>query len=92
MYCTCLSARFSIKLYGEDVAGLLSRFWAAKMQYLYDVYAAPGEKVYKYTDSDIASWVEPPDMIERFGGLSQQAKRRLADIRALQPSQAGPSR
>lgn len=89
---TGLSARFSAKLYGDEVAALLSRYWAAKMQHYYDIYVASGKTSYAYTQEDHDSWDEPSGVKDRASTLVGPAAGRLGELRALRPAQVGASR
>jgi hypothetical protein len=79
------SARFARTLYGDDMAGMLSRWWAAKMQYYIDRWRASEDAHYKYTDADFAAFVEPPEVATYEATATAKQLLRFAQLRELKP-------
>ena len=84
-YKVATSARFSAQMYGDEMAGLLSRWWAAKMQHFLDIYRARGVEKYLYTDADVAGFVEPPEVPAMEAKADGKQRPRFAQVRALRP-------
>ena len=52
------TARFSIALYGETGAAVMSQTWADKLQYYYDLSVASAEPNFVYTAEHHSAWAE----------------------------------
>eukprot|EP00974_Lingulodinium_polyedra_P025625 2476487-Lingulodinium_polyedra.AAC.1 len=56
------SARFSIGLYGPDLASSLARSWCHRMEYYYGIFCDARQAGYEYVLPDHEAYVEPPEL------------------------------
>ena len=82
-----MSARFSIKLYGEFMANLLSRAWCHRMQHYFDIAGSARVPGYSYKADDHESYVEPSSFSEAVPALEGQALARAMGIRSIRPGE-----
>jgi hypothetical protein len=85
-YGVALSGRFAMTLYGDVLAGLLSRAWCHKMQYYFNICEASGDPAYRYLPADHEGYTEPQDLTEAAIGPEAKQQARVAALRAIRPS------
>ena len=57
------SATFTLNKYGEPLARCLAQYWISKMTGLFTIWDANGRGKYKFSDADVASFVEPTEFV-----------------------------
>lgn len=80
MYSLQRSASFSLALYGEDSARILSEYWCAKMNFLFAMWDSGGRGRYAFAEGDLG-FSEPGEFVDL---LSRAQGKVLARMRALQ--------
>jgi hypothetical protein len=79
-----LSSTFAISRYGEHACAVLSRYWVARMTFLFlqDESGAFDEGV---SDAVLARFVEPSDFRDIAGDATGHLARRISELRELRP-------
>ena len=80
-----LSARYDLRLYGEEVAAILARGWCSKMQFLLNESFKTAEPTARLTEAARDRWVPPSELarVELDLAGHRRAQQRLSQIRLL---------
>ena len=82
------SARFGIDVFGDRMAGQLSRAWCHRLQYYYDLEAARGRDS-GFTAEDHGQYEEPAYVAAMEATMTERQRARLAGLRAQRPTISG---
>ena len=78
------TARFSIALYGETGAAVMSQTWA-KLQYYYELFVASAGPNFVYTTEHHSAWAEPQGFAALGSNMEGKALGRFEELGSLRP-------
>jgi hypothetical protein len=89
MYAVPMSITFSTlnNMYDRHTIIIMAKYWAAKMQYLFNMYLLQdGKGRYTYTDDDLNGFVEPHEVVDLVAANpGDKVLQRITQIRNIRP-------
>ena len=84
------SASYSIRLYGEQLAFELAKWWVHKHQwFLSTSLAHEGDRGWAFTEEVLAEYREPAAIAVLFRETSERGRQRIDAMRRLRPQRGG---
>ena len=84
-YSLCLSASFTLALYGEAVAQTLAEYWVLKMSYFYQIWCERGSGKHVFSASEIMGFAEPQGFTNVLRGADGKIVARMRALQRLLP-------